>query len=363
MKKKVCVVFGGRSAEHEVSIHSALSVFGALDDSKYERLLLGMDKSGAWRLGRDASCIVNAADPKLAAIADSTPEVTPAARPGGGANLRSAETGKIVAEVDLFFPVMHGTLGEDGALQGFFRVLDTPFAGADVLSSAVGMDKDVMKRLLTEASFPVTPSRVLRRGEARLPAAALVEELGLPIFVKPCNLGSSVGISRVTEAGELIPAVEEALLYDDKVIVETAVEGREIECAVLGDATPRASLCGEIVPTRDFYSYRAKYLDPEAARLIAPTDLAPAVLERIQKLAVECFRVIECSGMARVDFFLKNDGEVLVNEINTLPGFTSISMYPKLWEVSGLPYPDLLDSLIELGFERHSRRSGLKREA
>lgn len=363
MKKKVCVVFGGRSAEHEVSIHSALSVFGALDDSKYEGLLLGMDKSGAWRLGRDASCIENPGNAKLVAIRDSTPEVIPSARPGGGARLLSADTGEVAAEVDVFFPVMHGTLGEDGALQGFFRVLDTPFAGADVLGSAVGMDKDIMKRLLTEASFPVTPSRVLRRGEAWLPATALVEELGLPIFVKPCNLGSSVGINRVTEAGELIPAVEEALLYDDKVIVETAVEGREIECAVLGDATPRASLCGEIVPTRDFYSYEAKYVDEEAARLIAPADLTPAVLEKIQKLAIECFKTLECSGMARVDFFLEGDGRILVNEVNTIPGFTNISMYPKLWELSGLPYPDLLDSLIELAFERYSRRSGLKLEA
>ena len=365
MKMRVGIIFGGRSAEHEVSIQSAKNICEALDRERYQPVLLGVDKSGVWHMGADSSMILNAADPRLIALNRAAPEVVPLEREGQGLALVSPSSGAQLGTIDVFFPIMHGTYGEDGSLQGLLRLLNVPYVGADVLGSAVGMDKDVMKRLLREAALPVPRFMVIHaRDLSHCNLEALAEELGgFPLFVKPCNLGSSVGITKVKGPDGLRPALEEALRFDRKALVEEAIEGREIECAVLGNDQPEASLCGEVIPTHEFYSYEAKYIDENGARLKYPAELDGAASDRIRSLAVKAFTVLECAGMARVDFFLRSDGVALVNEINTLPGFTRISMYPKLWEVSGLPYPRLLDRLIELALERHQRESALMRQA
>lgn len=363
MKLRVGIIFGGKSAEHEVSIQSAKSIYEALDRTLYEPLLIGVDKKGAWRLGADASFILNASDPKLIALNSSAPEVVPMEQLGEGLALVSPRDGRALQSVDVFFPIIHGTFGEDGSLQGLLRLLNVPYVGADVLGSAVGMDKGVMKRLLKEAGLPIPRFVEVKHYELeRLDAEAAVRAVGgLPVFVKPCNLGSSVGIRKVKRAEDFLPALREAFRYDRKALIEEAVTGREIECAVLGNDFPEASICGEVVPTHEFYDYEAKYIDDEGARLTIPADLDAATSDRIRALAVETFRALECAGMGRVDFFLKPDGTALVNEINTLPGFTKISMYPKLWAATGLPYPKLLDRLIGLAQERHQRESALER--
>lgn len=362
---RVGVVFGGRSAEHEVSIQSAKSIHEALDRSRFEPILVGIDKGGAWRIGEAASFILNPSDPKRIGLDTRAPEVLPVEAADRTLALVGRESGATLGTVDVFFPIVHGTYGEDGCLQGLFRLLDVPYVGAGVLGSAVGMDKDVMKRLLQQAGLPIPRFVTVRKHEVSgLDLPALSEAVGgLPVFVKPANLGSSVGITKVKAAADLLAALEEAFRYDSKALVEEAVEGREIECAVLGNEHPEASLCGEVVPSHEFYSYEAKYIDERGARLHYPADLDAGASDRIRGLAVKTFRVLDCAGMGRVDFFLKRDGEVLVNEINTLPGFTSISMYPKLWEVSGLPYPRLLERLIDLAMERHRSERALRRGA
>lgn len=360
MRTRVGIVFGGKSGEHEVSLQSARSIYAALDKEKYEPVLLGVDKEGIWHLGADASFFLNASDPKLIALNVAAPAVVPAVgRSEAGFVLKDPDSGIVRGRVDVFFPIIHGTYGEDGSLQGLLRLLDAPFVGASVLGSAVGMDKDVMKRLLRAAGLPTARFVVLRSADGNL--AGATRDLGFPMFVKPANLGSSVGITKVTRANDLEPAVLHALKFDRKVLVEEAVPGREVEVAVLGNDNPLPSVCGEIVPQQEFYSYRAKYLDEHGALLRIPAPLAPELSERIRAMAVEAFRVLECEGMARVDFFVRPDLEPVVNEINTLPGFTRISMYPKLWEATGLPYAQLLDRLIDLAIERHRRESALQR--
>jgi D-alanine-D-alanine ligase len=363
MKLRVGIIFGGKSAEHEVSIQSAKNIFEALDRDKYEVLLLGVDKRGMWHLGADSSFILNATDPKLIALDSATPTVVPLERNDGSLALISPTSGEPLQGVDVFFPIIHGTFGEDGSLQGLLRLLNVPYVGADVLGSAVGMDKDVMKRLLKEAGLPIPRFRVVRAGDLpRLDLSSVLSAVGgLPVFVKPCNLGSSVGITKVKRLEDLVPAIEQALRFDRKAMVEEAVTGREIECAVLGNGEPEASLCGEVIPIREFYSYEAKYIDEDGAILKAPANLDRKTMDGIRSLAVRVFAVLECTGMGRVDFFLRESGEALVNEINTLPGFTRISMYPKLWEVSGLPYSKLLDRLIDLALERHEKDLALMR--
>lgn len=360
-KIRVGLIFGGRSGEHEVSLQSAKSIYEALDKSKYEVVLIGIDKQGVWRLGEASTYLLNATDPKLIKLNQSAPPVIPVVDQEPGA-LVEAKTGRRLGPIDVFFPIAHGTYGEDGSLQGLLRLLGKPYVGADVLGSAVGMDKDVMKRLLRQAGLPCARWLTVRAHERdRVSWEKVVEDLGCPVFVKPANLGSSVGISKVDNAAALESALDEAFRYDRKVLVEEYVRGREVECSVLGNENPVASLPGEVIPQRDFYSYEAKYIDENGAILEIPARLDEQTVRRVQDLAVKAFRTLECSGMARVDFFLKPDGELIINEINTLPGFTRISMYPKLWEVSGLPYAKLLDKLIELAIERHEAESRLAR--
>jgi D-alanine-D-alanine ligase len=319
MKTRVAVIYGGRTGEHEVSLRSAKSIIDAMDPEKYKVVHYLISKAGKW-----SPCPI-------------LPE------PGGNPG------------IDVVFPVLHGTFGEDGTLQGLLDLADLPYVGAGVLASSVSMDKDMMKRVAKERGLPVVEYRVVSGS-----ADAACGELGFPVFVKPANLGSSVGISKARNCEELKAALELARTYDRKVIVERGITGRELECAVLGNEDPIASAPCEILPSREFYDYDDKYLLDQAQTVI-PADLSPEQTAEIQRLAVECYRAVECEGMARVDFLLESaTGKLYINEINTIPGFTSISMYPKMWEYSGLAMPELIDRLIELALERHAAKRSLR---
>jgi len=352
---RVGIVYGGRSVEHEVSIASATSILQALDPARYEVALVAISKDGRWHLGGPGMLpeeVVRADEVQLPAVP-------------GERTLVSARDGRPAAQLDVVFPIVHGTGGEDGSLQGFLELAGVPYVGAGVLGSALQMDKEVTKRLLAAAGLPVVPGVCVRRSDVLRDADTLartaLEAIGLPAFVKPACLGSSVGISRVAHAGELAAALREAARYDAKILVERAVDAREIEVAVLGNESPEASVPGEIVPHAEFYDYEAKYVE-EGTELRVPAPLEEAQAMRIRELAVQAFRVLEGAGIARVDFFLEREtGALFLNEVNSLPGFTEVSMYPRLWQASGLSYPALLDRLIELALERHRAATGLER--
>ena len=359
MRRRVVVLFGGRSAEHEVSVISARSVIEALDPQRYEAIAIGVTKEGHWQLMPDGPPALGPGEgpSALAGVTDAAGlDVALDQEPGSHALLGPDGSR---TEIDVVFPVMHGPYGEDGSVQGFLEMAGVPYVGSGVLGSAVGMDKAVQKVLFLDAGIPVVQSEVVHERaweEDPEGVEARAEHLGYPLFAKPASLGSSVGITKVHAAEELRGALEEAFRYGRKALLERAVEeGREIECAVLGNDDPVASVAGEIVPRgrHEFYDYEAKYLDERGAELIVPADIPAETLEEVQRLAVTAFRAIDAAGMARVDFFLTRDGRVLLNEVNTIPGFTSISMYPKLWEASGVPYADLVDRLIDLAMERH----------
>ncbi|MFJ3259143.1 D-alanine--D-alanine ligase [Pseudomonas sp. NPDC086581] len=359
-KLRVGVIFGGRSAEHEVSLQSAKNIVDALDRERFEPVLIGIDKEGRWHLNDASDYLLNQENPALIALNRSNREL---AVVPGKAEQQLVETGsrQLLDHVDVIFPIVHGTQGEDGCLQGLLRMADIPFVGSDVLGSAICMDKDVSKRLLRDAGIAITPFVTLTRASAaRTPFAEAQRKLGLPLFIKPANMGSSVGVSKVEDEAAYDEAVRLALAFDDKVLVESAVKGREIECAVLGNEQPIASGCGEIVVGSGFYSYDSKYIDEDAAKVVVPADIPAEASERIRQLAVEAFLALECSGLARVDVFLTQTGEVLINELNSLPGFTRISMYPKLWQAAGMTYSELVSRLIELAIERHAARRNLQ---
>lgn len=359
-KVRVGVIFGGRSAEHEVSLQSAKNIVDALDRERFEPVLIGIDKEGRWHLNDASDYLLNQENPALIALNRSNREL---AVVPGKAEQQLVETGsrQLLDHVDVIFPIVHGTQGEDGCLQGLLRMADIPFVGSDVLGSAICMDKDVSKRLLRDAGLAITPFLTLTRANAaRTPFAEAQRKLGLPLFIKPVNMGSSVGVSKVEDEAQYDEAVRLALAFDDKVLVEAAVKGREIECAVLGNEQPIASGCGEIVVGSGFYSYDSKYIDEDAAKVVVPADIPAEASERIRQLAVEAFLALECSGLARVDVFLTDSGEVLINELNSLPGFTRISMYPKLWQAAGMTYSELVSRLIDLALERHAARRNLQ---
>lgn len=359
-KIRLGVLFGGRSAEHEVSIQSARNIVEALDKDKYEVVLIGIDHAGQWYLN-DASHFLLDAPGTLPAFEVKNEDTVALVSRSGSRDLVRTTDNADLGSVDVVFPVLHGPYGEDGTVQGMLKLFDVPFVGGDVLGSAVGMDKDVMKRLLRDAKIPIGDYRVvMRHRRQEYDFDALASELTLPLFVKPANLGSSVGISRVETAEEYEAALDEAFQYDTKVVVESFIEGREIEVAVLGNEEPIASVPGEVRPTHDFYSYEAKYIDDKGAGLDIPADLPGGLVKEVQALAVESFQTLCCEGMARVDFFLTPDNQFVMNEINTIPGFTRISMYPKLFEASGIPYPELIDRLVKLAIARHERQQGLK---
>jgi len=363
---RVGVVFGGRSAEHEVSVASAKNVLEAMDRDRYEPVLIGIDRQGRWLLDDASQPLLDAAGnlPALewagaGAAGGPAPAREVALVPRGRSNaLVDLEAHRDLGTLDVVFPVLHGPYGEDGSVQGLCRLAGIPCVGAGVLGSAVGMDKDVMKRLLRDAGIATARFLAASRAEPAPSFEEVSAALGVPLFVKPANLGSSVGVSKVRTAGEFAEALRLAFRYDTKAIVEEFVDGRELECSVLGNDDPVASVPGEVLPSHEFYDYEAKYLDEHGAALEIPARLEPKV-EEVRALAVRAFKVLCCNGMARVDLFLRSDGRLLVNEINTIPGFTRISMYPKLWEASGIPYPELVDRLIRLAFERHGEEKEL----
>lgn len=367
MQKKIRVglIFGGKTGEHEVSLASAQSVLGALDTDKYDAVLIGVTKEGRWLTGGNPlKQLVGAADAPFLKATNGQVR-------GEGANASSENstmtvsraatamaTDALNSSVDVLFPLIHGPNGEDGTIQGLLELADLPYVGAGVAASAVGMDKQLMKSLFRNAGLPVADYLVIARTRWEHEPEETIHEIEtiihFPCFVKPANLGSSVGISKAQNWDELTQALTTASQYDRKIIVERAIDGREIECSVLGNENPLASVPGEIIPDRAFYDYQAKYSD-SGTRLVIPADLTSEQTRVIQELAVRAFQAIDCSGMARVDFFVeKRDGRILVNEINTIPGFTNVSMYPKLWEASGLSYTHLIDRLIQLALERHA---------
>jgi len=389
MKKlRVGILFGGRSGEHEVSLLSAASVFDAIDKNKYEVVPIGITKEGHWVTAAHAEKLLKGeyAHPQEKHLRAGDPDATPAAAvlakgegvlvppepQPQGSSLTALQTQagseplpSHAIEVDIVFPVLHGTFGEDGTIQGLLELADMAYVGAGVLGSAAGMDKDIMKSLFRASGLPIVKHVTVLRGaweaEPRKVQKLVESKLKYPVFVKPANLGSSVGISKVHDRKELGPALTEAARFDRKIVIEQGVGGgkhkaREIECSVLGNDQPEASVPGEIVPSKEFYDYDAKYLD-EGSQLIIPAKLSKAETKKVQQIAIGAFQAVDCSGLARVDFLMEpKSRKIYLNEINTMPGFTSISMYPKLWAASGVSYPQLIERLIQLGLERHDEK-------
>jgi D-alanine-D-alanine ligase len=358
---RVGILFGGQSAEHEISILSARNVLEALDPLRFEPLLIGIDKSGRWLLQDAQRLLTSARDPRHVRIEEGTPARLPSTF--GEAGAPEAPASSIP---DVIFPVLHGTMGEDGAVQGLLELAGIPYVGAGVLGSAIGMDKDVMKRLLRDAGIATADFRTLRRSSFDKDAAAACRELaalGFPLFIKPANAGSSVGITKVEQPADLEKALRHAFEFDSKVVGEVAISGRELELAVLGGDPPTVSVAGEIIVRHPdgFYSYDAKYIDAQAVELALPARISPEQQADAQAIALKVFEILECEGLARVDLFLTTQGRLLVNEINTLPGFTAISMYPKLWALSGLSPRALVSRLIDLALARAGQRSQLRR--
>ena len=355
-KLRVAILFGGRSAEHEVSLISARNIVAAMDKSKYEIIAIAIDKQGRWSYDKGARLLRDQQKQVMPVDSAQSIAILPGARQSSLVRL-----GAPSLEVDVVFPVLHGPFGEDGTVQGLLKLANLPFVGASVLGSAIGMDKDVMKRLLRDARIPIGRFHVYDRSTAkRINFSGIKKALGQPLFVKPANLGSSVGISKVDSRSELEAAVKRALRFDNKILIEEFIEGREIECSVLGNDDPIASLPGEIVTAHDFYSYDAKYIDDQGSSLEIPAKLPRAIVRTVQEIAIRSYKALCCEGMARVDFFVQPDGKVLVNEINTIPGFTQISMYPKMWQASGIPYPKLIDRLIQLALRRFRQEQNLR---
>jgi D-alanine-D-alanine ligase len=372
-KLRIGVIYGGRSGEHEVSLASAAAVFQNLDPARYEAVAIRIEKDGRWTLPAEPPRLTSAADAIEAARksdAAAGPETHLIARPGRETLLtvdRPSGAAPIVSSLalDVVFPVLHGPYGEDGTVQGLLELANIPYVGAGVLASSVGMDKAMMKLVFAAAGLRIVDyETILKRDwqhDAHAAMHRVVSRLGFPVFVKPANLGSSVGISKAKHATELRAAIDLAAEFDRKIVVEAAVpQAREIECAVLGNDAPDASLPGEIVPSREFYDYEAKYLD-EGSRTIIPAPITEAQTEEVRSQAVAAFKALDCAGMARVDFLLAGDSGLLyLNEVNTIPGFTTISMYSKMWAASGVSYPELLDRLVALAIERHAEKQQLR---
>jgi len=372
---RVGVLFGGRSSEHEISLRSALTVMSAMDPARYEIVPIGIGRDGRWYLERNALKLLAEKTPQLAALGAGGTQVTLLPHPEGrslvatpmdGARGRGSPAREAIPALDAVFPVLHGTYGEDGTVQGLFELAGIAYVGAGVLGSALGMDKDAQKRLLRDAGIAVVRYFAIDRAdyhEAPELATRLARKLGYPVFVKPNALGSSIGISKVKRAADLGAALEDAFQYDRKALIEASCEGREFECAVLGNDRPEASIPGEVLVkgAHEFYDYESKYVDPDGSATRIPAELPPAKAKKLRAMAVSAFKALSIRGMARVDFLASRDlREIYVNEVNTIPGFTAISMYPKLWEATGLPLPRLIDRLIELALDEHRERASLK---
>ena len=367
-KRHLGLFFGGRSCEHEVSVISARSVLPAIDRDKYDVSLIGIDHDGHWHLAADIDALIE--DGRVRPTADGRPAPLWMELHAQG-NLRAVDGRAGVPGLDVILSLLHGTLGEDGAMQGVFELADIPYVGCGVAASAVAMDKALAKPLFHAAGIPQVEYAVVNHHQWRQQpeecldrAERVSTQTRYPLFVKPANMGSSVGVSKAGDRTRLIAAIELALRYDSKVVIERAMQHcHEVECAVLGNLTPAASVAGEIIPGAEFYDYRTKYLD-DRSQLIIPANIAPESAAEVQRLALQAFRAIDGRGMARVDFFVEKDaGRVFLNELNTLPGFTPISMYPRLWAASGVAYGELIDRLIELALENHRSKAGLERSA
>lgn len=359
-KVRVAVLFGGQSDEHDVSLRSANTVMGALDPEQYEIVKVGITRDGKWITGGDPHAQLAAASPMFALMTGA--ELAPAPE---GASSALAMPSIAAAAIDIVFPVLHGPMGEDGTIQGVFELLGVPYVGAGVLGSSVAMDKAAAKLILAQAGIAQADWLLVQRHEWQRDAAAIeakiAAEIGFPCFVKPANLGSSVGVVKAHDAAELSEALETAAHYDRRIVVERGIIGRELEIAVLGNDEPRASVAGEIKPGHEFYDYEAKYID-DSSTLIIPAELEPELLEEMQQIAINAFKALDLAGMARVDFFLEaGTNRLLVNEVNTIPGFTSISMYPMLWGASGLPLEELVQELLRLGLERFGEKRPTRR--
>jgi len=361
MKLNVLILFGGRSAEHKVSLQSAANIIEAIDKNKYNIYPVGINYDGQWFYFETNNIFLNLEDPSKVALNISASKPVALLPIGINSFLISLDKNEKIIRPDIIFPVLHGPYGEDGTIQALAKIANIPCVGPGIIGSAAGMDKDVMKRLLKEAGIPIARSIIIRKYEAeKYNYKILSEMLGKVLFVKPANMGSSVGISKVTDEKSFNFAIEKAFLYDTKIIVEEEIKGREIECAVLGNDNPIASEPGEIIPLEDFYSYTAKYINKNGAELKIPAQLNDDIKRKIQQLAIHTFKVLECYGMSRVDFFVTIDGKIYVNEINTIPGFTKISMYPKLFEFSGISYSELIDKLIDFSLEKYKEQISLK---
>lgn len=360
-KNTVGVMFGGRSAEHEVSLVSAYNVISSMSKEKYEIIPIGVGKDGSCVYFNRTGYILDPQDVKNVRLADWGIPIY--FKFGKDSRIFSVGEKYFSKKLDVVFPVLHGTFGEDGTIQGLFSLADTPFVGPGVAGSAIGIDKDITKRLWRDAGLPIADFLVFRKCELEaIRYRSVVEKLGLPFFVKPACAGSSVGVHKISTASQFQSALQDAFSYSDKVLIESMVEGKEIECSVLGNESPVVSLPGAVVPTHDFYSYDAKYVDEHGAFFEIPAVLPKKVVKNIQKVALDAYKVLGLEGMARVDGFLTPKGKFILNEVNTIPGFTNISMYPKLWEVSGLPFPKLVDRLIDLAIARHGRERLIKTE-
>ncbi len=352
---KIAILYGGKSAEHEISILSANNVFKNLDKEKYEPVLIKIDRSGKWLT--DRSMIENNNFTKVDNLQDFEPKDELLLNPGNDKPF--VLDNETAFSVSAIYPVLHGPNGEDGSVQGLLKILNIPFVGPGILGSAVGMDKEIMKRLLKEAGIKIGDYLVARYG--KYPDFNTVKTtLGLPVYVKPANMGSSVGISRVSGESQYEKAIELAYQFDTKLVIEANIDGREVECAILGNEDPKASVPGEVAATKEFYDYEAKYLDDKGYEIKIPAQLDKDVENKVREIAVKTFQVLECEGLSRVDVFVTKDNDILVNEINTLPGFTSISMYPMLWRESGIEYTELITKLIELAINRFKRDARLK---
>lgn len=359
-KIKVAVIFGGRSAEHEISLQSAKNVIESLDKDRFDPVLIGIDRTGRWFLNEKSIHLLNTDNTTMIQMADQKNEI--ALTPTGiNSKLININNNTDISNIDVIFPVLHGPFGEDGTIQGLAKMANIPCVGAGIPGSAIGMDKDIMKRLLRDAGIQTAKFITMTKDTKKSYAYNLiVKQLGKDFFVKPANLGSSVGINKVKDKAGYAKAVEEAFNYDNKIIIEEQITGKEIECAILGNENPIASVAGEIIPTDDFYSYNAKYIDENGANLVIPAKISDKLLKKVQEISLKTFRTLECRGMARVDMFITHTDEIIINEINTIPGFTKISMYPKLWEYSGIPYQELITKLILLAIEDFENREKLK---
>ena len=361
MKKiNIGILFGGKSTEHEVSLQSARSVIQVIDQEKYEIILIGIDKNGQWYLCEQEEFLLNEDNPKEIMLKHTGIPVA-LALGKSTEQLACFSNPTVYKNIDVIFPILHGAYGEDGTMQGLLKLANIPFVGPSVLGSALGMDKEVAKRLLRDAGIPIAKFLAYQLWEEEeIDFTRVVKKLGLPLFIKPANLGSSVGIHKVKNEEEFIAGVRDAFTFDTKILIEEFVPGLEVECAVLGNERPMSSALGAIIPGQEFYSYDAKYLDDKGATIQIPADISQELAKEIQDMAVKTCKVLCCEGMARVDFFLTKENKVTINEINTIPGFTKISMYPKLWEISGIPYSKLIDRLIQLAQDRFIREEGIK---